>query len=152
MKVLQRDLQGLKWLIEGVSAERMPVSLNGEVQTDSILSLEDLKKAYQELASSYNNIRYELDQYKEAYNGLTEKYAQNKAVWKQWSEQENARLINSKKRRIDRGTTELQTIGRKFNGYTTPAIPITGGSSIPRAPNIYPLQAAIPTICRSLIT
>lgn len=113
---------------------------DSEAQTDSIPSLDDLKKAYQELASSYNDIRYELDQYKEAYNRLAEKYTQNKAVWKQWSEQENARLINSKKRRIDRGTTEPQTIGRKFNGYTTPATPITGGSPTPRAPNISPVK------------
>ncbi|PUU73909.1 hypothetical protein B9Z19DRAFT_1134178 [Tuber borchii] len=55
-----------------------------------------------------------------------------------WSEQENARLINSKKRRIDRGTTEPQTIRRKFNGYTTPATPITRVSPTPRAPNISP--------------
>jgi len=63
---------------------------DGEVQTDSTPPLDDLKKAYQELASSYNDIRYELHQYKKAYNHLAEKYAQNKAVWKQWSKQENA--------------------------------------------------------------
>jgi len=110
---------------------------DGEVQTGSIPSLDDLKKAYQELASSYGDIRYELDQYKEAYNRLAEKYTQNKAVWKQWSEQENARLINSKKRRIDRGSTEPQTVGRKFNDYTTS---ITGGSPTPRAPDISPIE------------
>ena len=43
---------------------------DGEVQTDSTPPLDNLKKAYQELASSYTDIRYELDQYKEAYNGL----------------------------------------------------------------------------------
>jgi len=114
--------------------------IDSEVQTDSIPSLDDLRGAYQELASSYNDIRYELDQYKEAYNRLAEKYALNKAVWKQWSEQENARLINSKKRRIGRGTTEPQTVGRKFNDYITPATSITGGSPTPRAPNISPIK------------
>ncbi|PUU77791.1 hypothetical protein B9Z19DRAFT_1065588 [Tuber borchii] len=125
---------------------------DGEVQTDSIPSLVDLKKAYQELASSYNDVRYELDQYKEAYNRLAEKCAQNKAVWKQLSEQETAPLINSSKRRINRGTTEPQTIGLKFNGYPNPATPMTWGSPTPRAPKISPRQAAIPTICHSLIT
>ncbi|KAG0637764.1 hypothetical protein HOY80DRAFT_1081980 [Tuber brumale] len=113
---------------------------DGEVQTDSTPPLDDLKKAYQELASSYNDIHYELEQYKEAYNRLAEKYAQNKAAWKQWSEQENAQLINSKKGRIDRGTTEPQTIGRNFNGYITLATPITGGSPTPRVPNISPVK------------
>ncbi|CUS13382.1 unnamed protein product [Tuber aestivum] len=113
---------------------------DGEVQTDSIHSLDDLKEAYQELASSYNDIRYELDQYKEAYSRLAEKYTQNKAVWKQWSEQENARLVNSKKRRLEGGTTEPRAVGRKFNGYTTPATSIAGGSPTPRAPNISPIK------------
>ncbi|CAZ80216.1 unnamed protein product [Tuber melanosporum] len=113
---------------------------DGEVQTDPIYSLDDLKKAYQELASSYNDIHYELDQYKEAYSRLAEKYAQNKAVWKQWSEQENTRLINSKKRRLEEGTTELRAVGRRINGYTTPATSITGGSPTSRAPNISPIK------------
>ncbi|PWW76759.1 hypothetical protein C7212DRAFT_357733 [Tuber magnatum] len=113
---------------------------DGEAQTDSIPSLDDLKKAYQELASSYNDIRYELDQYKEAYNRLAEKYTQNKAVWKQWSEQENARLINSKKRKLEGGTAGPRTVGRNFNGYTTPATSVAGGSPTSRAPNISPLK------------
>ncbi|RPB02609.1 hypothetical protein L873DRAFT_1732916 [Choiromyces venosus 120613-1] len=110
------------------------------VQTDSIPSLDDLKASYQELASSYNDIRYELDQYKEAYNRLAEKYTQNKSVWKQWSEQENARLINSKKRRLEGSANEPRTVGRKFNGYTTPATSIAGGSPTSRAPNISPIK------------
>ncbi|PUU73915.1 hypothetical protein B9Z19DRAFT_1134183 [Tuber borchii] len=149
-EALAERLEGIEKADRGRQRRAIPVDeatqtlfsyKDGEVQTDSIPSLEDLKKAYQELASSYNDIRYELDQYKEAYNRLAEKCAHNKAVWKQWSEQENARLINSKKRRIDRGTTEPQTIGRKFNGYIALATPITGGSPTPRAPNISPLSS-----------
>ncbi|KAF8426566.1 hypothetical protein EV426DRAFT_438129 [Tirmania nivea] len=56
----------------------------------------DASPQYEELAKKYEQMRQQVKHYREAHTILAEKYRRNKAVWKQWVEQDKLRRQKSK--------------------------------------------------------
>ncbi|RPB26376.1 hypothetical protein L211DRAFT_821478 [Terfezia boudieri ATCC MYA-4762] len=81
----------------------------------------DASPQYEELAKKYEQMRQQVKHYREAHTILVEKYRRNKAVWKQWVEQDRLRRQKSEKLKAQlnatrRGATVLVTPARSGSG------------------------------------
>lgn len=81
----------------------------------------DASLQYEELAKKYEQMRQQVKHYREAHTILAEKYRRNKAVWKQWVEQDRLRRQKSGKIKaqlnaVRGGTTVLATSARTGSG------------------------------------
>ncbi|KAF8454975.1 hypothetical protein BGX38DRAFT_1140782 [Terfezia claveryi] len=108
----------------------------------------DASPQYEELAKKYEQMRQQVKHYREAHTILAEKYRRNKAVWKQWVEQDRLRRQKSEKLKAQlnatrRGTTV--TPARSGSGgllvgtsNVTSAMqpPIISSPALPTAPEI----------------